>query len=53
MEYKIIVALVGVLLSSWALFGFLVARYLTGIEKKFERLFEITEDLPAIRKDIE
>lgn len=51
--YKIIVVLVGVLVGSWILFGYLVARFVNGIDKKFDELFERTKDLPAIRNDID
>jgi hypothetical protein len=53
MEYKIIMALVAVLFGSWTLFGYLVLRLITGIDEKFKKLFDITEDLPAIREAIE
>lgn len=53
MEYKIIISLMGVLFGSWMLFGFLVIRYISRTDEKFRKLFDITEDLPAIRKEIE
>jgi chorismate mutase len=37
---KIIVSLVAVLLGSWALFGFIVKRWLDGIDNDIRELFE-------------
>lgn len=51
--YKIFIVTMGLLLGSWALFGYFVVRYITGNDKKFDELFKRTEDLPAIRNNIE
>jgi len=51
--YKIIIGLVAVMVSGGALFGFLVVRVVRGYDEKFTALFNKTDDLPAIRKDIE
>lgn len=51
--FKIIIGLVGFLVFCGSLFGFLVIRLIRGYDEKITDLFKKTEDLPAIRCNIE